>query len=109
MSDREVPSASAEEFERKRLRFLMWNGDGSPPQFSHWTNQGSVIVRAATPSVSSVVIWKPKDGDERHLGYDDIFPYGPMRHITEGKYDQDAGVELSKIVPPDPIDWNNLA
>ncbi len=96
------------DLEKRLLKFWQWNGDLPVPRFSHWTPQGSVIVQAATPRISSEVLWRPKDGEARRLGYDDINPYWPMTHIVDGKYDEDAGVLLSQLVPPDWTQWNNL-
>lgn len=96
------------ELEKRMMKFWRWNGDPPAPQFSHWTSQGSVIVRAATAAKASVVIWKPKDGEENRLGYDDINPHFPLNNVVKGKYDDDAGVPISQLVPSDWATWNDL-
>ncbi len=104
-SDPALPSA---DFDRLLRKFWFWSGDAPPPQFSHWTAQGTVFIRAETPAISTEVLWRPHAGVERRLGGDDSNPIWPARNIAAGHYDADAGVAISSLVPENLAEWNNL-
>ena len=103
--DQTLPQA---DLDRLTLRFLTWNGDPPVPQFSHWTSAGTVTIRGVTAGKASGVFWREKDGEERLLGYDDVFVDPVASRIASGKYDIDAGFKLSETVPRDLAAWNNL-
>lgn len=95
----ELPKIS---FAERMIRFWRWNGDGSPPQFSHWTSRGTVVLRAKTPGISSEVLFNGK-----FLGYDDIYPGRAASNLITGKYDETAGFPISEILP-NLDEWNDL-
>ena len=105
MEDMELPSI----LDSKLTAFCWWNGDPPAPSFTHWTANGTIVIRAKTPCVATEVLWKPKDSEEaRLLGSDDINPYRPARNLHVGNYDRNAGFAISSLVPKDLLDWNNL-
>ncbi|NTS31305.1 hypothetical protein HQ945_08555 [Phyllobacterium sp. BT25] len=87
----------------KIVRFWRWNGDGDAPQFTHWTNRGTIKIRAKTPGISSEVLF-----NGLLLGIDDILPIIPAENLHRGNYDKDAGFKISEIVPAALDEWNDL-
>lgn len=98
----------ASDFDAKAFRFWRWNGDGKPPQFTHWTAEGTVIIRGKTPAISSEVLWRPKGGQEMSIGSDDANPHWPARNLHQGNFDKDAGFSISALVPATLQEWNDL-
>lgn len=105
MEDEPLPSSDMEE---RTFRFWQWNGDLPAPQFTHWTPEGTIILRAATPGTTSEVIWRPKDGPEVHAGYGGPHASSAAMLIAKGGHDKDAGYPLSQIAPQYLEEWNNL-
>ena len=105
MEDAELSSS----LDSKLKAFCWWNGDPPAPSFTHWTANGTIIIRVKTPGLATEVLWKPKHSDEpRLLGNDDINPYWPARNLHVGNYDREAGFAISSLVPKDLSDWNDL-
>lgn len=105
MSDEPLPSG---DITAMTNRFMDWDGEPPAPQFTHWTAEGTIVLRPATPRFTTEVIWRPKDGDEVHAGYGSPFPSSAANLIKRGGHDKDAGYPLSQIVPEYLEQWNNL-
>lgn len=98
--DEELPKSPEEVINWK---FFRWNGDPPVPKVSHWTAQGTITIRVATPVYTTEVLWKGE-----HIGYDRIFPSTVLTNLLDGKYDKDFGFAISEVVPKKISDWNDL-
>lgn len=98
--DENLPGQSAEQIRRK---FLAWNGDGIAPKISHWTAEGRVTIRAASPMLSTEVLL-----NDNRIGFDVIWVDLVLRNFIEKKYDGDFGFAVSEKIPHDLQDWNDL-
>lgn len=93
----------------RAILFIWWNGDGPTPECTHWTSQGTIIIRALTPGKTSTVYWRPaRDRAEKQLGFGDIDPRSVAVSLHQGSYDNDARFQLSRLAPKQLGDWNNL-
>lgn len=103
------PEMTVAEVNRRIHQFYDWNGDPPAPQFTHWTPVGTMIMRVSTPLFTCAVIWRPKDGGERILGYGSIHVVHVAQLVARGEYDRDLGFPASNLnIPANVIDWNNL-
>lgn len=95
--------------QRRAGAFHFWNGDPPPPEFTHWTPEGTIIIRAKTPGIASDVLWRPRQAAVAQvLGGDDSNPYAVAMNLRRGKYDGDAGFAISELTPEQLSEWNNL-
>ena len=84
-------------------KFYSWNGEAPAPFISHRTADGTLRVEMSIPLKTVKVFW-----NGRFLGHDDYMLGYVARNISLGRYDHDAGVKLSEIIPPSPADWNGF-
>lgn len=103
----EAPLPEAD-LQARMFRFWRWNGEPPAPQFTHWTSEGTIIIRIVQPIFASAVIWRGRDTNEAVLGNGSAHPDQVAYLIARGEYDKDAGFAISALVPADLSQWNNL-
>lgn len=95
---------STNALDQKLTMFWTWNGERPAPQFTHWTNRGTFMIRACTPGrpATNEVLF-----NGTRLGFG-AYPLNDAMNLYRGSYDKELGFPASQLVPPTLDAWNGL-